>query len=87
MTPSGATQVSYGFDAADRLTGITQGTSMVSLAYDAADRRTTLTLANGVTVSYGYDNANELTGLTYRDGSNNLLGDLSYGYDAAGRDS
>ena len=85
MTPSGATQLSYGFDAADRLTGITQGTSMVGLAYDAADRRTTLTLANGVTVSYGYDTANELTGLTYRDGSNNLLGDLSYGYDAAGR--
>ena len=85
MTPSGATQLSYGFDAADRLTGITQGTSMVNLAYDAADRRTTLTLANGVTVSYGYDGANELTGLTYRDGSNNLLGDLTYGYDAAGR--
>jgi RHS repeat-associated protein len=85
MTPSGGTQVTYGYDNADRLTSITQGSSTVSFAYDVASRRTTLTLANGITVTYGYDNGNQLTSIEYRDASNTLLGDLTYGYDLAGR--
>jgi RHS repeat-associated protein len=85
MTPSGGTQITYGYDNANRPTGITQGASTVSFAYDAASRRTTLTLANGITVTYGYDNANQLSSIEYRDASNAVLGDLTYGYDLAGR--
>jgi RHS repeat-associated protein len=85
MTPSGGTQVTYTHDNANRLTQIAQGSSTVGFAYDAASRRTTLTLANGVTLTYGYDSANQLTGITYRDGASTLLGDLTYGYDLAGR--
>jgi RHS repeat-associated protein len=85
MTPSGGTQASYTYDDAGRLTQITQGTNTVQFAYDDANRRTTLTLANGITVTYGYDNGNEVSAIAYRDSANNLLGDLSYTYDAAGR--
>jgi RHS repeat-associated protein len=85
MTPSGGTQVTYTYDNANRFTQIAQASSTVGFAYDDANRRTTLTLANGVTVTYGYDNANQLTGITYRDAASTLLGDLTYGYDVAGR--
>jgi RHS repeat-associated protein len=85
MTPSGGTQAAYTYDDAGRLTQIAQGTSTVQFAYDEANRRSTLTLANGITVSYGYDGANEVTAIAYRDASSNLLGDLTYTYDNAGR--
>jgi len=52
MTVAGQTAVSYAWDNANRLTGITQGTASVSFAYDTANRKTTLTLPNGVTVAY-----------------------------------
>jgi RHS repeat-associated protein len=85
MTPSGGTPASYTYDDAGRLTQITQGSSTVQFAYDEANRRSTLTLANGITVAYGYDGANELTSIAYRDSASNLLGDLTYAYDNAGR--
>ena len=84
MTVAGQSTVIYGYDNADRLTGITQGSSSVSINYDNANRRTTLTLPNGIQLAYGYDNANELTGLTYTLGANNI-GSLTYGYDNDGR--
>lgn len=85
MTPSGGTQATYTYDDAGRLSQIIQGSNTVQFAYDDANRRSTLTLANGVTVTYGYDNGNQVTSITYRDSSNNLLGDLTYAYDNAGR--
>jgi RHS repeat-associated protein len=84
MTVSGQPAVNYTFDNANRLTNITQGTSAVQFAYDNANRRTALTLPNSIVTSYGYDNASELTGLTYTLNSN-TLGNLTYGYDVAGR--
>jgi RHS repeat-associated protein len=84
MTVTGRPAVNYAYDDANRLTGITQGTSTVSIAYDAAGRRTSLTLPNGVVTEYGYDVASQLTSLTYKKGGN-ILGDLTYQYDAAGR--
>jgi len=84
MQVTGQTAVTYGYDDAHRITGITQGTNVVGFTYDAASRRTLATLPNGVTIDYAYDNANQLTGLTYkRNGV--TLGNLTYGYDAAGR--
>jgi RHS repeat-associated protein len=83
MTVSGQSQISYGYDNADRLTSITQGSANVGFTYDSADRRTVLTLPNGVTVESAYDAASQLTGLTYKLGSN-TLGNLTYTYDEAG---
>ena len=47
MTVSGQAAVGYGYDAANRLTGITQGSTTVGFGYDGAGRRTSLTLPNG----------------------------------------
>ena len=80
----GQAQVVYAYDNANRLTGITQGAQSLTIGYDNANRRTSLTLPNGINLTYGYDNANQLTGITYKKGTV-TLGDLTYGYDLAGR--
>jgi len=64
MTVTGQTGIIYGYDNANRLTSVTQGTSKVSLSYDNANRRLSLGLPNGVTTGYSYDKSSELTGLT-----------------------
>ena len=48
MTVVGQPTVSYGWDNANRLTGITQGSTSIPIVYDNADRRYTLTLPNGI---------------------------------------
>jgi RHS repeat-associated protein len=84
MTVLGQPAVSYTYDNADRLTGITQGSSAVSIALDADSRRTSLTLPNGVVGTYSYDTGSQLTGISYSFGQMSL-GTLSYTYDAGGR--
>ena len=84
MQVVGQTAVTYGWDNANRLTSVTQGSNAVGFTYDAASRRTLATLPNLVTIDYGYDDANEITSLTYKR-SGATLQALAYGYDAAGR--
>lgn len=84
MTVTGQPTINYTYDNDDRLTQISQGSSTVTIAYDDADQRTSLTLPNGVITEYDYDDAGQVTHLTYKHGAN-VLGDLSYEYDAAGR--
>jgi RHS repeat-associated protein len=79
MSVPGQTQISYGYDNADRLTTITQGSAIISFAYDDAGRRISHTLPNGVVTEYGYDAASRLTSLSYKLGGD-TLGTLSYGY-------
>ena len=84
MQVAGQPAVSYTWDNANRLTQISQGASSVSFGYDNDNRRTSLSLSNNLAVSYAYDNDSHLTGLTYQAGTN-VLGNLSYTYDAMGR--
>jgi RHS repeat-associated protein len=84
MAVSGQTAVTYGFDNANRLTQISQGSANVSFGYDNDSRRTSLTLPNGVSMNYSYDAASQLSGITYKNGST-TLGNLTYAYDLAGR--
>jgi RHS repeat-associated protein len=84
MTIAGQPVINYAYDAANRLIGLTQGAASISFSYDNANRRTRLTLPNGVATEYGYDAASQLTALTYKLGPN-LIGDITYGYDQAGR--
>jgi RHS repeat-associated protein len=96
MTVTGQSPVTYTYDAADRLTSLTQGTGTVSgcpgittpvtvcLVYDNANRQTTRAFPNGDTQSSTYDTANELAALTYKHGAT-TLGTLAYGYDLTGR--
>jgi YD repeat-containing protein len=55
MTVGGQPQVSYSYDAGDRVTQITQGASSVQFGYDSLGRRTSMLLPNGVLTSYAYD--------------------------------
>jgi YD repeat-containing protein len=92
MTVGGQPTVSYAYDAGNRLTQITQAAGAVNnnsaqtvgFAYDADNRLIQKTLTNGIAMHYSYDNANRLTGIIYAQGQN-TIGNLTYGYDAAGR--
>ena len=84
MTVVGQSQVSYGYDFADRLQTITQGTTGVSRSYDLDGRLATVTLPDGIVETYGYDSASELTSITDTAGST-TLGTLLYDYDPDGR--
>jgi RHS repeat-associated protein len=84
MTVTGQPIVTYSWDDANRLRGITQGTTTASINYDTLGRRTSLTLPNGVNVQYTYDAASHLTGITYANGGT-ILGTLNYTYDSSGR--
>jgi RHS repeat-associated protein len=84
MQVAGQPPVSYSYDAANRMTQIAHGTSNVSFSYDDANRRSNLTMSNGTNISYTYDRNSRVTGITYKFNAN-LLGNLTYTYDAAGR--
>jgi RHS repeat-associated protein len=84
MQAASQAQVSYSYDNADRLTGISQGSTNLSFGYDAAGRRTSATLPGGITATYTRDAASQLTGITYASGAT-TLGTITYGYDLAGR--
>ena len=84
MTVVGQPTVSYSWDNANRLTGITQGSASIPIAYDNADRRNTLTLPNGIVLTYTYDNDSRVTAMTWTLASN-PVGDLEYSYDADSR--
>ena len=83
MQVPGQALVTYAYDNADRLTGVTQGAVVTTYGNDAANRRTSATLPNGVTAAYVYDTASQLTSITYMSGAT-TLGTLTYTYDAAG---
>lgn len=84
LTVAGQPVVSYAYDDANRLIKITQGTSAIAFDYNDAGRRTSVTLPNGIIISYSYNDASQLTGINYQKGAASI-GDLTYGYDAAGR--
>jgi RHS repeat-associated protein len=83
MTAAGQMPVTYEYDPAHRLTAIVQGGAAVSIGYDAAGRRGIMRLPNGIVATYGYDAAGQIASITYAAGAN-LVGDLTYTYDAAG---
>jgi YD repeat-containing protein len=83
MLVAGQTQVSYSWDNANRLTGITQGSMSVAFQYDNANRRTQLTLPNGIVVAYTYDADSRVSAMTWTL-AGNQIGDLEYSYDADG---
>jgi RHS repeat-associated protein len=85
MTVAGQPQASYSYDSDGRLTTIAQGgTTQVSFGYDGDGRPSSITLPGGVSEAYGYDAASQLTSIGYT-ASGTTLGNLTYGYDADGR--
>jgi RHS repeat-associated protein len=84
MSATALEPVTYSYDNADRLTGLSRGSESVGLEYDNADRPTAVTLPNGIEQEYGYDAASQTTSITYKDGAT-TLGSIEYAYDANGR--
>jgi hypothetical protein len=84
MTVGGQSPVSYSSDNANRLTQITQGSTNVRIAPDSDGRRKSVALPNGVSLNHLYYPDSQVKSITYKLGST-TLGDLSYGYDLAGR--
>jgi RHS repeat-associated protein len=85
MTVGSLTPVTYAYNNANQLTSVSQGAgTQVGFTYDGAGRPASITLPDAVVQTYGYDLANELTSISYTKGAT-TLGDLSYGYDQAGR--
>ena len=90
LTASGQSQITYCYDGVNRPTSIVYGscvsptTVLAGFSYDSDRRPGTLTLPNGVTATYSYDNSSELTGIAYAAGAT-ALGNLTYGYNGAGR--
>jgi RHS repeat-associated protein len=86
MTVAGQQPIIYQYDTVNRPVQFSQGGLITTLQYDVANRRTQLTQPNGVTAKYVYDNDSRLTGITFQAGTN-IIGDIAYIYDAAGRRS
>lgn len=85
MTAAGQAPVHYAYDDADQLVALTQGDEQVQFAHDLLGRRSRVTLPNGVSMSYRYDEAGQLLGIDYEGIGGAELGDIAFGYDAAGR--
>jgi RHS repeat-associated protein len=86
MTVAGQSAISYGYDDANRLTSITQGSATVTITYDNSDRPVTVTYPNGIVRTNGYNAASQVTSITYTVGAT-TLGDVTYTYDVAGNKS
>ncbi len=84
MLPDG-TETRYRYDAAGRLTAADNGHATVAVRRDAAGRVRQRDLPGGITGRYRTDARGMVTGVDYRDQQGGLVGDLRYGYDAAGR--
>ncbi|MEK8031550.1 RHS repeat-associated core domain-containing protein, partial [Ideonella sp. DXS29W] len=85
--------VSYNWDDADRLRQIEQAAGpangnvkqIVKLDPDDAGRRKKTTLTNGSTMNYTWDDASQLKAIVFKKADGSVIGDLTYGYDGAGR--
>jgi RHS repeat-associated protein len=75
-----ADDISFQYDAEDRLTGCEQNGHAFSAAYDAGGRLTNVTyFDNALGVTYGYDTSNRLVSVTDTQGTV-----LTFSYDATG---
>jgi RHS repeat-associated protein len=60
--------VIYGYNNADQLTTVTEGSTIITRDYDERGRLKSFTTADGDFIQYRYDANNNLTRLTYPDG-------------------
>ena len=79
---TGLYDMTYVYDAMNRVTSQTDAVNSVSYEYDATGNLTSRILNNAFTATYGYDRLNRLTGINYAHSGNNLSG-FAYEYDNA----
>ncbi len=75
--------IDYGYDLADNLKTVTEGSAIISRNYDARNRLVSFTSADGDLIQYGYDANNNLTQLTYPPDAQHPTGKVvNYAYNA-----
>jgi RHS repeat-associated protein len=79
--------LTYGYDDAGRLQGISDetGAEVVRYHYDAIGRLERKDLGNGVYTVYAYDSASQLTSLVNHRPDGGVLSQFEYSYDSRGR--
>ncbi|UMR29608.1 DUF6531 domain-containing protein [Massilia sp. MB5] len=93
VTVAGQPTISYGYDTGGRLIRIEQAAGpannntvqRVDFTYDRNNGRSTTSYPNGVVRSNTFDDAGQLRTIRYNKADGSLIGDLTFGYDAAGR--
>jgi YD repeat-containing protein len=68
-------QTTYGYDALNRLNGLTYNgqTPNYTFGYDALSRRTSLTRPNGIATSYGYTPQSWLNSVLHKNSGGTVL--------------
>jgi RHS repeat-associated protein len=84
LTNPGGIATTYGYDGANRLTGMTQGALTWTFAYDGAGNRTRLTHANGTSIDYAYLNNHWLSSIIHKSPGGAVLQSFAYTYDPNG---
>ncbi len=82
ITPAGT--ITYGYDALDRLTSVSNQSAVTSYQYDPVGFLVEKDLPNGVKTIYTPNVRNELTNITSKDASNTVLQSFAYELDNAG---
>ena len=86
VTSGGNRTTTYGYDAAENLTSVTQPDgSSLSYTYDTAHRLTTVTDLFGEKISYTLDALGDRTATSVQNASNSVTGQHSDTFDALGR--
>src|SRR5690349_15713503 len=84
LTAPDGSITTYGYDSANRLTGMANSwAGSFGFSYDALNRRTQLTRPNGIATNYTYDSLSHLLSVLHQAGSTVLDG-AGYTYDYAG---
>jgi RHS repeat-associated protein len=84
LAVAGQSPVEYDYDAAGRLTGLSQDGEAITVTLDAAGRPARLSRPTGLLTDIAWDPASRVTRLAWRHGGG-LLGELTQAYDAVGR--
>lgn len=94
LTPTSGSTLSYSYDAANRLSQISQAAGLgaaqpataqtIGIIYDTSNRPTKLTLPNGISQKYSYDNAGQVTAINYQKADTTVIGTLTYSYNTQG---
>jgi RHS repeat-associated protein len=86
LTVEGSVATTYGYDRNSRLTTLSESRwGTATLEYFPTGRLQRRALPSGLAARYDYDETGRITHMLFEHPARGVLGELAYGYDAAGR--